>query len=146
MKRGVVVVSLLAGSALWAACFGGARRGRPGPAPTAPPVVSDTFAQRLLREQRAREREDSIRRAHLPPESVAVAKVPAPPAAGARTPGGAPPPAQRCVLDFPNTDTTRGQRVQDPVSGKYTYHLGAGIRGNCRAQDITIVADSMEGY
>ncbi|MGQ0648817.1 MAG: LptA/OstA family protein [Gemmatimonadaceae bacterium] len=55
-------------------------------------------------------------------------------------------PAQRCVLDFLNTDETRFVSVKDPISGKYTTYVGGGVVGVCKSQPIRITSDSAESY
>jgi hypothetical protein len=58
----------------------------------------------------------------------------------------APAPERRCTLDLLNRPETRFQRVIDPVTGKAFVYLGGGLVGNCRGQNINIVADSAESY
>jgi hypothetical protein len=64
----------------------------------------------------------------------------------ALTDSGAPSPERRCILDLLNTPDTRVQRFQDPGTGRFFTYLGGGVRGRCRDQDITILADSAESY
>ncbi|MEO6445262.1 MAG: LptA/OstA family protein [Gemmatimonadaceae bacterium] len=52
-------------------------------------------------------------------------------------------PAERCILDV---DGDRSQFIKDPISGRYTSYMGGGVIGRCRAQDMTIIADSAEFY
>lgn len=52
-------------------------------------------------------------------------------------------PAERCLLDV---EGDRSQFIKDPISQKYTTYMGGGVIGRCRAQGITITADSAESY
>ncbi len=79
-----------------------------------------------------------------PPDTTHPPVSAQPPAAAAAA--GPPEEGRRCLLDLPNTPNTTTFRVKDLVTGAYTTYIGEGIRGKCRAQDITISADSGESY
>jgi len=117
--------------------------GRSGvrPAPTVTPVV-DTAAERLAREAAAKAHEDSIRVSG----AVPVAPPATPTTVVAPKPVPKATPERRCVLDLPNTPSTHGLRVVDPVTKKAFTYASGGIVGNCRGQNITITADSLESY
>lgn len=121
-------------------------RSAPRPAPGAPvtAIAGDTAAARRAREAADRARDDSIRAATAAPAPPPVAAAPAAPPRPAAT--TAPAPERRCVLDFPNTESTRVQRIQDPATKKFFTYVGGGVVGHCRGQDITIIADSAESY
>lgn len=133
----------LVGLLLVASCGRSAPRTRPSTA-AAPPAAGDSVALRQAREAANRAREDSIRASTAAPAAPPVA---APPGVAPRAPAAAvAAPERRCVLDFPNTPSTRVQRVQDPTTKKYFTYVGGGVVGTCRGQDITIIADSAESY
>ncbi len=79
-----------------------------------------------------------------PPDTAHAPR--AAPSPGAPAAAGPPDEGRRCLLDLPNTPNTTTFRVKDLVTGAYTTYIGEGIRGKCRAQDITISADSGESY
>ncbi len=143
MNRARFLAGSIALTALLAAC----RRGGPaGQSEPSPAVLPDTQAQRILREQRARFVEDSIRQANAAPEAPPVTKPPGEPGQTPKPGSEVVAPERRCILDMVNTPTTRMQAIQDPTTKKYFTYVGGGISGNCRGQDITIEADSAESY
>lgn len=141
--------ALCTGLLVIAACGRGSR----GPQPSAiPPLRGDTAAARRAAEAKARAdslradslRADSIRVDSLHRDSLAAAAKAAPPTpAGAR---GRPRQERRCVLDFPNTRSTRVQIVQDPNTKRNNTFVGGGVVAKCIGQDITLYADSAELY
>jgi len=126
--RWVALGALLLLSATGCLPFGRRAAARPAgppagvalPADSIPPIVIDSITSRT---------------AGTPPESAFVA-----PTAAAKP---AERPAERCLLDV---DGDRSQFIKDPISQKYTSYFGGGVVGRCRAQNITITADSAEFY
>lgn len=108
-----------------------------GVRPSAPP---DTASLRALA--------DSLRRARERAESLLVGRPGGQPGTTPGAPAGAPSeaPAQRCVLDLENRDGTGAMMVKNPVTGRYYTVIGGGVVGRCRGQQVTIEADSAEGY
>jgi hypothetical protein len=95
----------------------------------------------MLREQQERALQDSIRAALQSPPAPQLPKSP-------QAPAQVPVERQqeRCILDVEGRENSRAYSVRDPSTGKYTSYLGGGAIGRCRAQDITIEADSVESY
>ena len=87
-------------------------------------------------------REDSIKAAtQTPPPTRADSAPTVPPKVES-----APAPERRCTLDLTNNPFTRVQIVTDQPTGKRFTYAGGGIVGNCRGQNVHIVADSAESY
>lgn len=145
MRLRLSLTLLCASLVMAGACrSGGPRpRGTAVPAPVDAPV--DTAAARATSDSVVKAREDSITAAaQTPPVTLADSAAVVPPKTVT-----APAPERRCVLDLVNTGTagpTRAVRVIDPVTGKAFVYLGGGLVGNCRGQNINIVADSAESY
>jgi hypothetical protein len=134
-----------------AACGRGSRGPRPSAIPSLP-VATDTAAARRAAQAKAKAdslhadsvRADSVRTDSLRRDSLAAAQKAAPPApAGAR---GRPRQERRCVLDFPNTPSTRVYIVQDPNTKRNNTFVGGGVVAKCIGQDVTLYADSAELY
>jgi hypothetical protein len=137
------VLTLLGGALfMGAACRSGGPRPRatPGPAPAIDTTTTDTTT-RALSDSAVKAREDSIKAGAASPATppgAPTAEVPPKVASAAA-------PERRCVLDLPNTPSTRGGRFVD-ASGKAFVYASGGIVGNCRGQNIHITADSAESY
>ena len=147
MRTRVVVRSLCVTLLAIAACGRGTRAPR-GPATPAAPAA-DTAAARLAAARADSIRRDSLRTDSLRADSLhrdsllAVLKAAPPAPAGAR---GRPKQERRCVLDFPNTPSTRVQIIQDPATKRNNTFVGGGVVAKCVGQDVTLYADSAELY
>lgn len=137
---------LLLGAAVLAMGCGGARRGTGEPAPRpGPAAAADTAPSALARDSALRAAEDSLQQARARAESLLVTPPGAPGAPA--TPSARPEkPPQRCVLDLVNRTGTGAMMVKNPVTGRYYTVVGGGVFGRCRGQQVTIEADSAEGY